>query len=147
MSRGLTLPRNLADRLIRRRWPITLLILASALAGAVIAWQAPFRTSLVQNFLSDPEVYQSYRQRAAMLGGTSDDLIYLATEEGSDLLSPEVFRRIRQAADAISQLPEVASVVALTRRALDGRTSPFLPGDRRSHRAQKESQSRRRRTG
>ena len=74
---------------------------------------APIRVSILQGLMPDERQYQAYRERASMLGGDSDDLIYVATREDDKLFTPPVLNAIRAAAGDLEALPEIAHVFSI----------------------------------
>ncbi len=111
---GIELPDQFGQWVLHRRyWIIFFVVLLTAVAAVQVA-RMPMQTSLLESFLQDPTEYERFRSRSQQFGGDSDDLIYLATDEGDALFTPERLNAIRAVATSLQQLPEVARVTALT---------------------------------
>src|SRR5688572_12640695 len=75
--------------------------------------QATFGSSLLQAFMEDRGEYERYLARAEVFDGHADDLIYVGTHEGADLLTPPKLDAIRAAARELAQHPNVERVTSL----------------------------------
>jgi len=106
------IPEAFADFVLRRRWLVVFVVVVSTAACALVALFTPVRTSITQGFMPDDVAFEEYRQAAGELGGSSDDIIFLATAEGDALFTPRVLDAVRQTARAIERLPEVRQVDA-----------------------------------
>lgn len=95
------------------------LVTVAALAAC---WGVPVRVSILHGLMPDETRYRAYLERASMLGGDSDDLLYVATREGDRLLTPQVLNRIRAAARELERLPEIDRVFSIV-------DAPRLVGD------------------
>ena len=116
---GIELPDQFGQWVLRRRyWILFFVALLTAVATVQVA-RMPMQTSLLESFLQDPAEYDRYRSRTQQFGGDSDDLIYVATDEGDALFTAERLNAIRAVAHSLEQLPEVERVTTLGRRLLD----------------------------
>ena len=110
MTRHLTIPPWFTEFVLRRQLWILAIVVCSGLTGIFIAAGTPFRTSLIHSFMPDEREYQNYKQRVSSLGGTTDDVILLATREGGELFSPRTLDSIRAASRQMQSLPEIEAV-------------------------------------
>ena len=92
---------------------ISLLITAATIPCVAVLLNASFDTSVIASFMTDQTELQRYLQRAADLGGDSDDLLYLATVEEDQLFTAETFNAMRRCAADIEKIPEVEKVLCL----------------------------------
>ena len=113
MLHHLKIPDGFAERLLARRlWVLVTYAILTTVAIAA-TWQTPLRVSLLQGLMPDDAKYREYVDRASEFGGGSDDLIYVATREGDALFAPATLDKIRAAARALEQLPEVGRVFSI----------------------------------
>jgi predicted RND superfamily exporter protein len=82
----------------------------TAIAGYALT-RVPLRVSILRGLMADETQYQEYRKRAESFGGGTDDLIYVATDEGDELFEPETLDALRRAARDIQKLPEIKRVI------------------------------------
>ena len=116
---GIELPDEFGRWVLRRRYWILFFV---ALLTAVAAWQVarmPMQTSLLESFLQDPAEYERYRSRSRQYGGDSDDLIYVATDEGDALFTPQRLNAIRSVAHAPGTASRSETGHVAGRRVLD----------------------------
>src|SRR5437762_2340555 len=71
---------------------------------------ATFENSLLQVFTDDLREYESYRRRAELLGGDTNDLIYVAGNAGDSLFTPAKLNALRRAADNVQAVPGIDRV-------------------------------------
>ena len=110
---GIELPDEFGQWVLKRRyWILFFVTLLTAVAAIQVA-RMPMQTSLLESFLQDPTEYEQYRSRSKQFGGDTDDLIYVATDEGDSLFTPDKLNAIRAAARRLEQLPEVLRVTCL----------------------------------
>jgi hypothetical protein len=119
----LRIPDSLAHGVIRRRWIALASIAALTAIMTVAASRAPWRSSLVECFMSDRSTYESYREQLAAYGGGSDDVLLLVTDEGSDVFNAETLDRIRTAADALQNHASVERAISIV-------DAPYLANNR-----------------
>lgn len=112
-SGGIELSQRLSDWVLRHRALTILLILVITALAAWHVAQMPIQRSLLEAFVDDPTEFDTYRRRVLEFGGDSDDLIYLATQEGDALFTPAIFNAIRNAARELRKHPEVKGVDCL----------------------------------
>jgi len=93
--------------ILRRRWPILLLIIAITAASCFIASYGVVSSSIGGLFLGENPDYYTYLGRADDFG--SDDVIIIAIEDSAFLI-PSRQDRIDQAVDEISVMPHVKDV-------------------------------------
>lgn len=79
-----------------------------SLTGARIG-VSPFET-----IVTSTQEHEAYRQRIQGYGGTSDDLVYVATDEGAALFTAETLNAIRAATAELADLEYVSEVRSLT---------------------------------
>ena len=112
-SGGIELSQRLSDWVLRHRaLTIAIILVITAFAAWHVA-RMPIQRSLLEAFVDDPTEFEAYRKRVAEFGGDSDDLIYVATQEGELLFTPEKFDAIRRAAKKLRSHPEVKNVDCL----------------------------------
>ena len=111
---GIEMPDKFGEWVLRRRGWILLFIGLLTTAAAIQVARMPVQTSLLESFIQDPREYNQYRARSRQFGGDSDDLVYIATDEGASLFTAEKFDAIRQVARQLEKMPEVARVTCLT---------------------------------
>lgn len=112
MPHHVVIRETFADFVLARRWWVISFVLVSTIACVVIALLTPVQTSITQGFMPDELAFDQYRRSATALGGSSDDIILLATTEGDDLFTPDRLNAIRETARAIQSMPEVRKVDA-----------------------------------
>ncbi|MFV1964538.1 MAG: RND family transporter [Pirellulaceae bacterium] len=103
-----------------------LLILATlvpTVAAAVLIATTPYCTSLLKTFTANSQEYEAFERRAEILGGHSEEVLYVATCEGETLFTPEKLNALRRAGRDIAALPEIAHVFTLA-------DAPWLAPDR-----------------
>lgn len=98
--------------LSHQAWVIGAVILITTLTSWM-ASRVPIRTTILEGFMDDQSRFLAYRERAEQFGGSSDDVIYVATQEGEDLFTPTKLNAIREAAYELMEFPEVANVACL----------------------------------
>lgn len=113
MSHHITVPDGFANWVLARRKWIILVISALTLACGYAIANATFRTSLLQALMPDDSQFLSYKRRAALLAGSSDDVVYVATREGDRLFTPKTLDAIRAARNNLESLPEIRQVFSL----------------------------------
>jgi len=128
MLHHLKIPDGVGEWVLAHRGRVLLgigLVTAVALAAC---WGVPIRVSILQGLMPDESEYEAYFERATMLGGDSDALVYVATREGDALFTPPVLGSIRAAARELESLPEIGQVFSIA-------DAPrLLPGGRLSSR-------------
>ena len=72
--------------------------------------QVPIRASILQGLIADDLRYQAWVDHSELFGGTSDDVLLVATNEGDALFAPDTLNAIRAAARELESLPEVSHV-------------------------------------
>ena len=98
--------------LSHKLWVISSVLVITWFA-AFAASRVPIRTTILEGFMDDQSRFLAYRERAEKFGGSSDDVIYVATSEGDALFTPEKLNAIREAAFDLMDFPEVAAVASL----------------------------------
>ncbi len=76
--------------------------------------RVPTGASILQAFMADTGQYQQYQDRAALLGGDSDDLLLVATREKGGVVTPTKLDAIRSVANELKSLPEIERVQCLS---------------------------------
>ncbi len=110
---GIELPDQFGRWVLHRRyWILTVVALLTILATVQVI-RMPIQTSLLESFLQDPTEYERYRSRTQRYGGDSDDLIYVATDEGDSLFTADRLDAIRSVARQLEGFPEVERVTTL----------------------------------
>lgn len=113
MLHRLRIPETFAERLLANRFPVLACYAVVSVVAISVAWHTPLRVSLLQGLMPDEAEYRAYVDRASLFGGGSDDLIYVATREGDALFTGETLNRIRAAARALEELPEIDRVFSI----------------------------------
>lgn len=91
---------------------LVLFVIAFITAAAGYAFsRVPLRVSIMRGLMADESQYDEYRQRAEAFGGGTDDLVYVATDEGDALFEPRTLDALRAASTEIERLPEIKRVV------------------------------------
>ncbi|MBW1641792.1 MAG: MMPL family transporter [Deltaproteobacteria bacterium] len=93
--------------ILRRRWPILLVLITITAASLVMASHGIISSSIGGLFLGENPEYPKYLNRADDFG--SDDVIIIAIDD-SKFLSPSSQDRIERAVDEISVMPYVKDV-------------------------------------
>ena len=114
MLHHLRIPDHFAERLLQYRFLVLAGYVILTAVAISITWHTPLHVSLLQGLMPDDAEYRDYVERASQFGGGSDDLIYVATDEGESLFVPETLNRIRACARALEELPEIARVFSIT---------------------------------
>lgn len=110
---GIELPDQFGLWVLRRRYWILFFVAMTTFAATIQVARMPIQTSLLESFLQDPAEYNRYVERTKQYGGDSDDLIYVATDEGDDLFTPETLSAIRKVSRSLEELPDVQEVTSL----------------------------------
>ncbi len=104
----------LPNLLAHRKW-ILAGVVAITIPCVYLLAHVHVATSVLQMYMSDDSAFREYFQRAQLLGGDTDALIFLATDEGDQLFTAETFNRIREVTGKIEALPEVQDVTSLSK--------------------------------
>ena len=113
MPHHLIIPGQFSAWILTHRTRVLLVFALITVVAVAACWRVPVRVSLLEGLMPDQTQYQAYRQRASMLGGGSDDLLYVATREGQELFTPRVLNSIRAAAREMERLPEIDRVFSI----------------------------------
>jgi predicted RND superfamily exporter protein len=114
---------RIAIWILRHAALLTVTTLGLTVAAGLVIAVTPQRTSLLQTFTANSAAYRAFERRAEILGGHSEDVLYVATTEGSRLFTAETFNALRRAGREIADLPEIASVATIA-------DAPWLAPDR-----------------
>ena len=77
-----------------------------------ILTQATFGNSLLEVFMDDLSEYRENLRIAEILGGDSDDLIYVGSWQAQDLFTPAKLDALRNASRALENIPEVKQAIS-----------------------------------
>jgi hypothetical protein len=113
MLHHLRLPDGFGAWILSHRAVVLLTFAAATVIAVAACRHVPVRVSILQGVMPDETQYEAYLRRAAMLGGDSDALLYVATREGDDLFTPGVLNSIRAAARELEELADVESVFSI----------------------------------
>jgi len=113
MSEHWSLPDWFCRGILQHRVKIVASIALITLGALLALTQVKLSNSLVQSYMADFGEFKIYQERAQLLGGDSDDILYIATREGEALFTAEKLNAIRAAAQELEALPEVLRVVSL----------------------------------
>lgn len=113
MLHHLNIPEGFSDWVLTHRSRVLVGFLLITVIAIAAAWRVPVHVSLIKGVMSDESQYQAYRKRAEILGGDSDDLLYVATQEGDALFTAKVLNAIRAAARDLEELPEIDRVFSI----------------------------------
>ncbi len=142
MLHHLNIPERFSDWVLTHRTRVLGAYLMITVVAMAAAWRVPIHVSLIKGLMPDESQYQAYRERAEILGGDSDDLLYVATREGDALFTAPVFNAIRAAARDLEKLPEIDRVFSIAdapRLVANDEALPFENEMRRIIRQQLES--------
>lgn len=99
--------------ILRRYELVFAAIIAITLPAVWVLFTAELAPSIVESFVDDPRQYYDAQELESQFIGNPDSIIWLASCEDESLFTDRTLRAIRAASDDISQLPQVARVVAL----------------------------------
>lgn len=114
---------RIAAWILRHATALTVTTLGLTVAAGIVIAVTPQRTSLLETFTANSASYRAFERRAKILGGHSEDVLYVATCEGPRLFTADTFNALRRAGREIAELPEVASVATIA-------DAPWLAPDR-----------------
>ena len=113
MQHHLNIPDRLGEWILSHR-AIVLTVFA-VLTGCAY-WQSthvPIHASILEGLLTDQDRHDVYTDQVKHLGGSSDDLLFVATREGDQLFTPATLNSIRKAAEEMRRLSFVSRVITI----------------------------------
>jgi predicted RND superfamily exporter protein len=103
----------LTDFVLRRRVLVICVIGLSATAAGAAILRTPVQTSIMRGLLPNEREYERYQREAATFGVSSDDLIFVAIDEGKSIFRAQTLNAMRASVDKVAALPEVEQVTTL----------------------------------
>ncbi len=107
------LSNNLAEGLIRYRWPLLALAILAAVCAFLPAGKLDFDRSIENMFASDSEVLVPYRKLKQTFGGNEIVLAVYAEPGGLFHPSGTGLRRLRTVSERLREIPGVADALSL----------------------------------
>ena len=88
---------------------LTTIAVLTAIGGYALT-RVPLRVSILRGLMADESQYTEYLERVESFGVSTDDLIYVALDEGDQLFEPSTLDAIRSLAREIETFPEIKRV-------------------------------------
>ena len=114
MPHHLNIPDRLGTWILSHR---ALVLFIFAVITAVTGWgstRVPIKASILEGLMTNHDRHAAYTAQVRHLGGSSDDMLYIATKEGDELFTAKTLDAIRVAANDMRELPFVARVLSIT---------------------------------
>ena len=96
----------------RRAVVLCLIAISVVIAGAAVV-STPVQTSIMRGLLPSDYEYEQYKTQAETFGVNSDDLIFVAIDEGESIFRADTLDATRQSVAKVEALPEVEHVTTL----------------------------------